>query len=135
MKTYNRPRVGAPPGLTVHWLISALAGEFTKSYKLSYNRKYHHYRFYRFRKRTLIDEFLVVRTSKRCYRVMYFNEDFKHFLYFSAKNYRECAERMRGIYNAIKLAEVAEKRHNKKAPARKKSEVNESLSRKADKNP
>jgi len=135
MKTFNRPRVGAPPGLTVHWLISALAGEFTKAYKLSYNRRFHHYRFYRFRKRTLIDEFLVVRTSKRCYRVMYFNEDFKHFQYFSAKNYRDCAERMRGIFKAIQLAEVAEKRHNKKAPAPKKREVSESISRKNEEKP
>lgn len=36
-------RVGAPPGLTVHWLLDALHGEFTVVYKTVYNRKFHHY--------------------------------------------------------------------------------------------
>ena len=118
MKKHNRPRVGAPAGLTVHWLLWELVGEFTKAYRLSYNRKFHHYRFYRLRKRTLIDEFLIVRTSKRCYRVIYFNEDYKHFQYFSAKNYRECADRMRAIFKAIQLAELAAENSTKKSPHR-----------------
>ena len=134
MKTHNRPKVGAPKGLYVHWLISALAGEFTRAYKLDYNPHKHYYHFYRLRKRTLIDEFIVIRTSKRCYRVMYFNADYKHFQYFSAKNFRDCADSMRAIFKSIQLAEVAEKRYNKKAPAHKKSEVTESISRKAAEN-
>ena len=116
MNKHNNRKVGAPPGLTVHWLMWELVGEFTKSYQLSYNRKFHHYRFYRLRKRTLIDEFLIVRTSKRCYRVIYFNEDYKHFQYFSAKNYRECADRIRAIFRAIQLAELAAENSTKKAP-------------------
>lgn len=122
---YIRPRVGAPPGLTVHWLISELAGDFTRAYKLSYNEKKHNYHFARYRKRTMFDEFIVVRTSKRCYRVMYFNEDFKHFQYFSASNYRECAARMISIFNVFKQIENVEKPQKKKKPEK---EVEKSLS-------
>ena len=101
-------RVGSPPGLTVHWLHMELNGDFTKTYYLSYNRKHHNYRYARYRKRTLIDEFLVVRTSKRCYRVIYFNEDFKFFQYFSCENYRECASKMKEIYEIFKMVEDKE---------------------------
>lgn len=104
VKNYRR-RVGAPPGLTVHWLLFELGGDFLKSYKLSYNQRFHHYRFGRYRKRTLIDEFIVVRTSKRCYRVMYFNEDYKHFQYFSAENYIICAEKMKEIFQIFRMVD------------------------------
>lgn len=107
---YNRRRVGAPPGLTVHWLVDELHGEFVKAYNLSLNRKHHNYFFTRYRKRTLIDVFIVVRTSKRCYRVMYFNADFNHFQYFSSENYRECADKMKSIYHIFKSIEEAEKK-------------------------
>lgn len=120
-----RPRVGAPPGLTVHWLISALAGDFTRAYKLSNNIKHHNYKFARYNKRTLIDEFIVIRTSKRCYRVMYFNENFQHFQYFSASNYRECADKMISIYNVFKQIEKKEKATKTK---KTEKEVEKSLS-------
>lgn len=122
---YIRPRVGAPPGLTVHWLISELAGDFTRAYRLSYNIKNHNYHFSRFNKRTMIDEFNIIRTSKRCYRVMYFNEEFKHFQYFSASNYRECAARMISIFNVFKQIEKTEKPKKTKKPEK---EVEKSLS-------
>lgn len=96
---------GAPPGLTVHWLLDALHGEFTRAYKTEYNRKFHHYRFARYRKRTLVDEFLVIRTSKRCYRVSYFNADFRYFQFFSSENYRDCAYRIIAIYEVFKAVE------------------------------
>lgn len=104
-KDFPKIRVGAPSALTVHWLYYELSGDFTKAYRLSFNRKHHNYRFARYRKRTLIDEFLVVRTSKRCYRVMYFNEDFMHFQYFSAENYRDCAVKMIDIFEIFKTLE------------------------------
>ena len=113
---YNRPRVGAPPGLTVHWLVDELRGEFVKAYNLNLNRKHHNYFFSRYRKRTLIDVFIVVRTSKRCYRVTYFNADFNHFQYFSSENYRECAEKMKAIYHVFKSIEDHEKTPKSKKP-------------------
>lgn len=104
--------VGAPPGLTVHWLAYELTGEFTKAYRLSFNRKFHHYHYARYRKRTLIDEFIVIRTSLRCYRVMYYNNDFKHFQYFSAENYKDCAAKMISIYLIFKGVEKAKNPKN-----------------------
>lgn len=101
----RNPRVGAPPGNTVHWLHMELSGEFTKTYRLNFNWHFHHYRYARFYKRTLIDEFLVVRTSKKCYRVIYFNCVFQYFKYFSARNYRECADKMKNIYKTFKEME------------------------------
>lgn len=101
-------KVGAPKGLTVHWLRLELAGTFLKAYNLRYCKRLHNYRFARYNKRTLIDEFLVVRTSKRCYRVIYFNDEHDFFLYFSSKNYRDCAERMKGIYGIFKFLEEKE---------------------------
>lgn len=98
-------KVGAPPGNRVHWLIDELNGEFTRAFKLSYNYKSHNYRYARYKKRTLIDEFLIVRTSKRCYRVTYFNNDFKYFYYFSCRNYKDCACQMKGIYSIFKHLE------------------------------
>lgn len=107
-------RRGAPPGLTVHWLAMELGGEFTKVYRLSFKQSSHHYHYSRHRKRTLIDEFIVIRTSKRCYRVVYFNQDFKHFQYFSARNYRECAEKMLKIYSVFKRIEPPNARKSPK---------------------
>lgn len=97
---------GAPPGLTVHWLEMELRLPFRKDYKLIYNPNHHYYHYVRHNKRTLVDEFIVIRTSKRCYRVMYFNANFKYFQYFSARNYRECAERMIRIYTIFKRLEA-----------------------------
>ena len=102
---HHKFKVGAPPGLTVHWLHLELSASFKKEYQLTLNRKHHNYRYARYRKRTLIDEFLVVRTSKRCYRVIYFNEDFKFFRYFSCENYRSCAEKMIEIFKIFKKVE------------------------------
>lgn len=107
-------RVGSPAGYYVHWLDSALYGEFRKVYRCDYNYRYHNYRYARYRKRTVIDEFLVVRTSKRCYRVIYFNSDYNYFQYFSAKNYSECAEKMKAIYYIFKRLEAAEEKRGHK---------------------
>lgn len=109
------PRVGAPPGLTVHWLRLELCGEFNKTYRLNYNRKYHNYFYARYRKRTMIDCFTVIRTSKRCYRVTYFNADYMHFQYFSAENYRDCAAKMIEIYEVFKRLELAAEEREKNA--------------------
>lgn len=98
-------RVGAPRGLRVHWLHYELSADFTLHYHLNFTRKFHNYRYARFRKRTLIDEFIVIRSSKKCYRVMYFNNDFKFFKYFSARNYRTCAEKMENIFKTFKAME------------------------------
>lgn len=110
-KQYYR---GAPPGGRVHWLSDELTGEFGRTYQREYNYRLHNYRFTRYNKRTLIDEFLIVRTSKRCYRVIYYNAQFKFFQYFSASNYKKCADQMREIYRIFKMLENTEGKDNKK---------------------
>ncbi len=97
--------VGAPPGLTMHWLQYELPVEFKKNYRVTYNQRYHHYRYARYKKRTLIDEFIVVRTSKKCYRVVYFNNDYLYFKYFSSRNYRDCARIMNNVFKTFKEIE------------------------------
>ena len=107
MNYYESRGPGAPPGGSVHWLAFELSGEFMLAYKMNYAAHKHNYRFARYNKRTLIDEFLVVRTSKRCYRVIYFNADYNYFNYFSARNYRECAQRMKELYKFFRRIETA----------------------------
>ncbi len=99
----------------MHWLSDELCGEFGRAYQRTYNYRLHNYRFARYDKRTLIDEFLVVRTSKRCYRVIYFNAQFEFFEYFSASNYRQCADKMRTIYGIFKRLEAARGKDGKNA--------------------
>lgn len=82
-----------------------MCGDFSRAYHIDYNYRYHNYRYSRYRKRTLIDEFIVVRTSKKCYRVCYYNADYKHFQYFSARTCGECADKMRAIYNVFNRIE------------------------------
>lgn len=102
-------KAGAPKGGRVHWLQFELSGDFSRAYHLEYNYKYHNYHYARYRKRTLIDEFIVVRTSRKCYRVSYYNADYKHFQYFSARTCGECADKMIAIFYVFKRLEQAEK--------------------------
>jgi hypothetical protein len=98
-------RVGAPKGGRVHWLVWALRGHFLKDYQCDYNYLYHNYRFVRYaenRVRYVVDEFLVIRTSKRCWRVMYWNNHKMEFIYFNASTYRECASKILDIYSKHK---------------------------------
>lgn len=95
-------KVGAPKGGRVHWLQYELSGEFFQNYKFYNNYNYHDYRFVLYRFRTMVDEFLVVRTSKRCYRVIYYNADYNYFLYFSARDFKTCAAKIKGLYNIFK---------------------------------
>ena len=105
--SYERRGPGAPPGGSVHWLAFELSGEFLRAYRIDYAPHKHNYRLARYRKRTLVDEFLVVRTSKKCYRVIYYNVEFEYYRYFSASNYRECAQRMKALADIFRRLEIA----------------------------
>ncbi|MDE6104098.1 MAG: hypothetical protein K2G38_00210 [Clostridia bacterium] len=45
----------------------------------------------------------------------YFNADFNHFQYFSAENYRECAEKMEAIFKVFQQIERAQPANEKPA--------------------
>lgn len=131
--SYERRGPGAPPGGTVYWLAFELSGEFLRAYKMDYAPHKHNYRFVRYNKRTVIDEFLVVRTSKKCYRVIYFNAEHEYYLYFSARNYKACAKRMIDIYHIFKRLEIAAEQAAKPPEKPEGPEKHESLVTKGDK--
>lgn len=82
----------------VHWLIWNLEKEFKKEYEKSFDYAYHKYTFYRYEGKKLYDIFIVVRTSKRCFRVMYSNIHTKEIQYFSCYKSSHVARRMWYIY-------------------------------------
>lgn len=108
-KKRKQPKIGAPMGGRVHWLLLCLRKEFKRSYKLRYDYEYHNYHFTRYGKRTPIDEFIVVRTSKKCFRVMYFNFRNTYFEYFSERTPFECAEHIEELFHKVKMAEERER--------------------------
>lgn len=81
----------------VHWLLLHLSGNFKGKYNLYYDYQYHKYLFYRFDGRKLYDIFSVVRTSKRCFRVMYCRPSVGVHEYFSCRNSKKCAEFMEDL--------------------------------------
>ena len=82
----------------VHWLLWHLEREFKQEYILSFDYATHSYLFYRMKKRQLYDVFVVVRTSKRCFRVMYANTRTNEIQYFSCLRSINTARRMWYIY-------------------------------------
>lgn len=103
-----RIKQGAPSGGRVHWLLLFLRKEFNRVYRLSFDYEYHNYRFARYEGRTMVDEFLVVRTSRSCFRVIYFNAETTYFYYFSEPTARECADHMYEVF--LKFREVEKMR-------------------------
>lgn len=96
---------GAPSGGRVHWLLMFLSKEFKRAYRLRFDYEYHNYHFARYEGRTLLDEFLIVRTSRSCFRVTYFNVENLYFEYFSEPTARECAEHINAFFEKMRYVE------------------------------
>lgn len=86
--------VGAPRGGRVHWLLWHLRRDFKNAYQLQYNYSEHRYMFYRMQGHSVYDVFIVVRTSKSCWRCMYSNSVFDTLEYFSTQTSKQMALRM-----------------------------------------
>jgi hypothetical protein len=82
----------------VHWLLHNLEREFKANYKLSFNYANHSYMFYRMNGKKIKDVFIVVRTSKRCWRVSYANTETTEYQSFTCKKSVNVARRMWYIY-------------------------------------
>lgn len=82
----------------VHWLLWNLTPEFKGKYQLIYDYAKHSYTFYRMDGRKLYDIFIVVRTSKRCWKVSYCNARTKEMQVFSCRKSINAARRMWYIY-------------------------------------
>lgn len=78
----------------VHWLLFNLSTEFKGAYSLVYDYSNHKYLFYRTENRKIYDLFVVVRSSKHCFRVVYANTRTKDIQYFSCRKSSICARRM-----------------------------------------
>lgn len=78
----------------VHWLLWNLSSEFKGKYVLKFDYRFHNYLFYRFNPHTrkIGQVFQVIRTSKRCFRLMYYNNGY--FEYYSFNTSKKCAEKM-----------------------------------------
>jgi len=73
MSRYKKGKTSAPMGGRVHWLLMFLPRDFNRAYRLRFDYEYHNCHFMRYVGRTVRDEFVVVRTSRDCFHVMYLN--------------------------------------------------------------
>lgn len=102
---------GAPKGGRVHWLIYRLSGDFKRKYYISYDYSKHSYLFLRnyggfsFKKLRCTDMFIVVRTSKLCWRVTSHNILLGRSEYASFRDSQAVAD-----YLETKSAEYEQKR-------------------------
>lgn len=89
---------GAPKGGRVHWLIYRLSVNFKRKYFTNYDYAKHSYLFLRnlggvsLKKLRRSDMFIVVRTSKLCWRVVSHNMMFGQSEYASFKDSQAVAE-------------------------------------------
>ena len=86
----------------VHWLLDDISLDFRLAYVLVYNYAYHRYCFYRKRRKTMYDMFIIVRTSKRCWRVSYVNLITAQMIAFSCRKRQEVCEKLDLIYKENK---------------------------------
>ena len=86
--------------LRTHWLLWDLNDfpEFKNAYMKDYNYLTHNYIFYRLKDKYIYDCFIVVRTSKHCFRVMYYNKRLPSFEYFSCRRSINVVRRMNLLY-------------------------------------
>ncbi len=82
----------------VHWLLHNLPIDFKNKYRLEYDYVTHNYIFYRNYRWSILDCFIIVRTSRKCFRCMYYNRNNKTLLYFSRKTSIAMASEMYRIY-------------------------------------
>lgn len=102
---------GAPKGGRVHWLIYRLSADFKRKYYVNYDYSKHSYLFLRnyggfsLKKLRRSDMFIVVRTSKMCWRVTSHNMPFGSSEYASFRDSQAVAD-----YLEKKSMEYAEER-------------------------
>lgn len=103
--------MSAPCGGRVHWLLWNLKPDFKKAYECIYNYAIHRYTFVRRDRKGINEIFIVVRTSKRCFRVMYANLETRSIEYFSCQKSSHVALRMWLIYQRTKTPFIGESKY------------------------
>ena len=106
---FNR-KVGAPKGGRVHWLLLNLQRypDFLRAYVCKYDYLHHKYIFYRKERRTIVDFFIVCRTSKRCFRCSYGNLELSYVEYFSTYTSAQMALRLWILYKKIEIMKIGD---------------------------
>ena len=92
-------------GGRVHWLLLFLPRNFTRVYTLQFDYEYHNYHFVRYDARTPIDEYIIIRTSRNCFRCMYFNYKTTYFDYFSEQTAKHTADHIEQLFEKILMSE------------------------------
>lgn len=85
-----------------HWLLFELSNAFKLRFNLYFNYELHNYVFYRnygYRSPRIKEFFSIVRTSKRCFRLFYFNDRHGVSLTKNFKTSKDCAVFMENIHN------------------------------------
>lgn len=86
----------------VHWLLILIPKDFRTAYIYNYDYYEHRYSFYRQRKGKLLDCFIIVRSSSKCWRVCYMNTRYKINTYFSCRYSSEVVKQMYDIYSTYR---------------------------------
>lgn len=90
---FYKAKVGAPGGYIWHFLYYDLPPYIKLNYTIIYNKTENKY-FLENKQVTASkkDYFIIIRSSKRCYRVMYFSKSAMVFEFGSFKNSITCAK-------------------------------------------
>lgn len=81
----------------VHWLLHELPSTFKMKYNISFDYEFHNYVFYRnygYRSPRIKEFFSINRTSKRCFRLFYFNDFHGKNIYKSFSSFARLCEFM-----------------------------------------
>lgn len=75
--------MGAPRGGRVHWLALMLPRILQNKYDLNFDYDRHNYRLTLKGSRKRFDEYIIIRTSQKCYRVSYYDNPTRFMEYQS----------------------------------------------------
>ncbi len=101
---HNR-KVGAPSGGRVHWFLWNLPAYLKRMYDVVFDYEFHNYLLIRYNARTMSDMFLVIRSSRKCWRCMYFHREYRYFEYFSEQTSKQLVEHIEKIVRKIQDSE------------------------------
>lgn len=83
----------------VHWFLWHLDKSIKRDYKIYFDYACHSYTLIRYSIRIPYDLFVVVRTSKRCFRVVYSCVRSNQMIYKSFSTSKLCADFIKFIYD------------------------------------
>lgn len=95
-------------GVVYHFFLDDLADYVRQYYNVTYNTKHQDF-ILTSKTEKLNNVFLIIRTSKRCYRVAHYRKKGEVYQYFSCSNYRHLAFKINMIVWRYMFYDVANK--------------------------